>query len=260
MSTDTLDAPAGTPAGRSERRRAARRRRPTVGARIAGVVGELLLTAGVLVGLFVVWQVFWTDVAVRDDQASAVSEIQERFDQPVVEQEAELRTDDPPALEPVAEGEGFATLRVPRWGADYQVPVLSGVGMWDVLNTGAIGHYPETAMPGAVGNFATAAHRMSYGAAYRHVDKLENGDRIVVETGEAWLVYEVFDDYVVHKTETDVIAPVPRQPEAQPTDRLLTLTTCHPLWGTEDRWITHAELVGWVPRSEGMPADLLEVS
>lgn len=210
-------------------------------------------------GLFVVWQVFWTDVAVRDDQASAVSEIQERFEEPVVEA-AELRTDEPPAMEPVAEGEGFATLRVPRWGADYQVPIVHGVGMWDVLNTGAVGHYPETAMPGAVGNFATAAHRMSYGAAFRNVDKLQHGDRIVVETAEAWLVYEVFDDYIVHRTEVDVIAPVPRQPEAQPTDRLLTLTTCHPLWGIEDRWITHAELVGWVPRSEGMPAELLEVS
>jgi len=260
VSTDILDVQAGSHSGHGGRRRAENRRRgPGIGSRIAGVVGELLLTAGVLVALFVVWQVFWTDVAVRDDQASAVSEIQERFEQPV-EKAAELRTGDPPVMEPVAEGEGFATLRVPRWGADYEVPVVNGVGMWDVLNTGAIGHYPETAMPGVVGNFATAAHRMSYGAAYRHVDKLENGDRVIVETGQAWLVYDVIDNYVVHKTETDVIAPVPRQPEAQPTDRLLTLTTCHPLWGIEDRWITHAKLVGWVPRSEGMPAELLEVS
>lgn len=219
-----------------------------------------MLTAGVLIGLFAVWQTFWTDVAVRDDQAAALTSINETFGQPAVEKQAELRTDDPPVMAPVAEGEGFATLRVPRWGADYQVPITSGIGMWDVLNTGAAGHYPGTAMPGDVGNFALAAHRMSYGASFRHVDSLQHGDRIVVETGEAWLVYEVFDDYIVHKTEVDVIAPVPREPEAQPVQRLLTFTTCDPLWGTEDRWITHAELVGWVPRSEGMPAEIMEVS
>ena len=236
------------------RARPVRGRRPV--AALVGFLGELLLTAGILLGLFVVWQVWWTDVAVSDDQAAAVQQIERSFETPSVDTSAEPRTDaPPPAVAPVAPGEGFATLYVPRWGADYRVPIAQGVGM-DVLNTGSAGHYPDTAMPGDVGNFALAAHRQSYGAAFHAVDQLVEGDPIVVETAEAWLIYEVREDYIVRPQQVDVIAPVPADPAAEPTQRLLTFTTCHPLWSTRERWITHAELTGWVPRSEGKPAEL----
>ncbi|GAA4286877.1 class E sortase [Georgenia daeguensis] len=256
MSTDTLDAPAG----RAERRKGTRRRRPTLGARIAGVVGELLLTAGLLLGLFVVWQVYWTDVEVAGDQTAAIDEMRQQFEAPAVEEPVEPRTDAPPVMEPVGEGESLAILHVPRWGADYEVPIREGVGMWDVLNTGAAGHYPGTALPGDVGNFALAGHRQSYGAAFAHVDKLQNGDRIIVETAQAWLVYEVTDNYVVTPDEVDVVAPVPGDPAAAPTERMITFTTCHPLWSTRERWITHGQFVEWIPRGEGVPADLVEES
>nr|KEP23975.1 hypothetical protein DA06_01645 [Georgenia sp. SUBG003] len=246
----------------ARRRRAGggRRARRSAAAVLAGLLGELLLTAGVLVGLFVVWQVFWTDLEVRDDQAAAVEEIRSTFTEPEVERSAELRTDAPPAPEPVGNAVGFATMHVPRWGADYQVPVVEGVGMWDVLNTGAAGHYPGTAMPGEVGNFALAAHRQSYGAPFAQIDKLGHGDRVVVETAQAWLVYEVTEDYVTTPDQVDVIAPVPRRPGEEPTARTITFTTCHPLWSTRERWITHGELAGWVPRAEGKPVELLEGS
>ncbi|WP_454778465.1 class E sortase [Georgenia muralis] len=224
-------------------------------AALIGFVGELLLTAGLLLGLFVVWQVWWTDVAVSDDQAAAVEQIERSFETPSVEAAVEPRTDAPPAVAPVGEGEGFATLYVPRWGADYRVPITQGVGM-DVLNTGAAGHYPDTALPGDVGNFALAAHRQSYGAAFHNVDQLVEGDPVIVETAEAWLIYEVREDYIVLPQQVDVIAPVPGDAASEPTQRLLTFTTCHPLWSTRERWITHAELTGWIPRSEGKPAEL----
>ncbi|UNX54907.1 class E sortase [Georgenia sp. TF02-10] len=225
------------------------------GSRALGVLGELLLTAGVLLGLFVVWQVWWTDVEAGQEQATAVAAITERFEPPAADQPATLRTDDPPAPAPPAEGEQFAILHVPRWGLDQPIPIAEGVGT-DVLNSGAAGHYPGTALPGAVGNAALAAHRQSYGAAFRHVDALQEGDPLVVESAEAWLVYRVTGHEIVTPDRSDVIAPVPGAPGEAPTQRLLTLTTCHPLWSTAERWIVHAALDGWVPRAEGVPAEM----
>lgn len=231
--------------------------RPGRGARVVGVLGELLLTAGVLLGLFVVWQVWWTDVVADREQDAVVAAIEEGY-APAVEAPAQPRTDPPPTVARVPEGQGFATLHVPRWGGDHEVAVAEGVGLRQVLNTGAAGHYPGTGMPGDVGNFALAAHRQTYGGAFHGVDQLQTGDPLIVETADAWLVYRVTGSYVVTPDQLDVIAPVPGQPGVQPTARIITLTTCHPLWSVAERWITHGELTEWYPRAEGVPPELLE--
>ncbi|WP_345045327.1 class E sortase [Georgenia daeguensis] len=221
-------------------------------------MGEVLLTAGALVGLFVVWQVWWTDVIASGEQRATVEALEQTYGSDAVPEPAQPRTDTPPtAIGSVSEGEPFATLHVPRWGPDYEVPVTEGVGM-EVLDTGAAGHYPGTAMPGQVGNFALAGHRQTYGAAFRHVDSLRVGDPLIVETAEAWLVYRVTEDYIVTPDQVEVVAPTPGQPGVEPSERLITLTTCHPLWSVAQRWITHGTLEQWIPRSEGMPVELLE--
>ena len=55
-----------------------------------------------------------------------------------------------------ANGTVIATLKIPRFGADYAEPIGEGIGERDVLNS-MIGHFPETAMPGAPGQSAPAA-------------------------------------------------------------------------------------------------------
>ena len=59
----------------------------------------------------------------------------------------------------------------------------------------------------------------------------------------------------------EVVAPVPHHPEEVPTERLLTMTTCHSLtageWGNDHRWITYATFSYWMPRSEGRPASVI---
>jgi sortase A len=220
-------------------------------------MGELLLTAGVLLGLFIVWQLWWTGVMAGRERAAVVAQLEQDLG-PRVVNGARVRTDPPPGMRPVAEGRAFATLHVPRWGSDYEVPVVEGVDVRRVLNTGAAGHYLQTAMPGGVGNFALAGHRQTYGDIFLHIDALQAGDPLVVETADAWLVYRVTSSSIVAPSHTEVIAPVPGEPGAQPTDRLITLTTCHPLWSIAKRWIIHGELSGWYPRAEGMPVELLE--
>ncbi|MFD1504366.1 class E sortase [Georgenia yuyongxinii] len=237
---------------------------PVSAHRGASVLGELLITAAAVLALFVVWQVWWTDVTGGRAQVAAVVAIETSFPTvpatPADSPASPLRTDAPPTLAEVPAGTGFAVVHVPRWGTDHALPVLEGVDARAVLDTGAAGHYPGTAPPGAVGNFALAAHRQTYGAAFRRVDELRVGDPIVVETAEAWLVYRVTADRVVAPEEVSVIAPVPGAPGEAATARMITFTTCHPLWSTAQRWVTHGELAGWLPRAAGVPAELGEVA
>ncbi len=242
-------------------------RRPTIAVRVVGVAGEVMLTLGVLASLFVVWQLWWTDVVGGRQQEAAVEEFRTSIDTPGRETQPDLPdvaanptpSDQPPPAMPSPDPtEVFGILYVPRWGQDYAVPLAEGVDVATVLNKGSIGHYPGTAMPGQVGNFATAAHRQSFGAPYRHVEELRPGDPIIVETADGWFVYRVTEDYIVTPDRVDVVAPVPGQPGAEPTRRLITLTTCHPLYSAAQRWITHGELAEWYPRAGGAPAQLME--
>lgn len=250
------------PPSRVARRRG--RARPGPLARTVGIVGELLITAGLVLGLFVVWQVYWTDVEAGATQRAALEELNLRgealpIEPPSADEAIRAGEGDPPITGAPAPGEVFASLHVPRWGEEHAIPVAEGVGM-DLLDQGYAGRYPETQLPGEVGNFALGAHRQSYGAAFRHVDSLETGDRLVVWTEEAWLVYEVTEAYIVLPHEVEVLAPAPREPGVAATQRSITLTTCHPLLSTAERYIVHGELTEWYPPSRTMPEHLKEVS
>ena len=244
---------------------------------VIGVLGELAVTLGVLVALFAVWQLWWTDVAASATHARLAAEFSEVADYPpgqpaVVETSraeqtagAEQATDAAPAPERqdspprigVPEQEGvFALLRVPRWGEEYVVPIAEGVGREAVLNRLGIGHYPGTAMPGELGNSAIAGHRQTYGRPFFAVDRLSPGDALVVESDSAWYVYRVSEKKIVQPSAVEVIAPVPGRPGAEPTQAVITLTTCHPLYSTRERFIVHGDFDHWVPKSDGYPAVL----
>ncbi len=233
------------------------RRGDRAGTRIVGALGELLITAGVVVALFVVWQVFWTDVTGARAAGDHIDQFVETLpDSP--EQPGEPQTGPPPAEPTPAAGETFATMFVPRWGQDWQFPIAQGVGRTDVLDAGYVGHYPQTQLPGELGNFAVAGHRQSHAKPFFGVDELEVGDPIIVQTAQAWYVYRVTESYVVLPSQTEVLAPNPMDPTAEATARSITLTTCHPLWSTRERWIIHGELDYWVDRADGRPADLID--
>ena len=106
-------------------------------------------------------------------------------------------------------------------------------------------------MPGAIGNFALAGHRLTHGSAFMKIADLRLGDPIVVETPTTWYVYRVTASLIVNPDQVDVIDPVPEHPGEQPTRALLTLTSCSPLFGHTQRYIVHAALVGSSPHSAG---------
>lgn len=252
----TLTGPEPLPTGHRHRATHSRPpRRPSAGNILLGFVGELLITAGVLLGLFVVWQVYYTDIIGQREAAQHIEQF-EAAAPTAPPQVAEEHRDLAPAE--FAEGQ-FGLLYVPRWGEDYRMPIAEGTGP-EIIDEGYVGHYPKTQMPGEVGNFALAGHRQSQGKPFRYVEDLEEGDPIVVRTEEHFYVYRVAVDRIVFPNQTEVLAPNPYDSGQEPSVATLTLTTCHPLWSVRERWIVHAELDYWTKVSDGRPADLPEGS
>src|SRR5450756_672684 len=124
-------------------------------------------------------------------------------------------------LKKVPFGEAFAIVRIPRFGASYAWPVLQGTDH-PTLGKG-VGHYVGTAMPGVVGNFATAGHRTTYGKPYADIDKLRTGDFIVIETKVSYIVYAVQRHVIVTPDHIEVVAPVPQRPGVAPTQAWICL-------------------------------------
>lgn len=253
-------APAPAPV-RARTPASARVRRAPAPVSATGLVGELLLTLGVLLALFLVWQLWWTTVTARQDADAVLAEVRAGFP-PAAATAPALRTDDPPVPEPVAHGEVVGVLTVPRWEGLTRnaMPVVEGTTP-DLLDRAMAGRYAGTQQLGEVGNVALAGHRRTWGDSFRHVDRLVPGDPVVVETASTWYVYEVTSHEIVEPSESSVLAPVPRQPGVAPTERLLTLTTCHSRtlgeFGNDQRWITYATFVGWLDRAEGTPEPVL---
>ena len=136
-----------------------------------------------------------------------------------------------------AGGTPIARLHIPKLGKSWVV--VEGVSQKDIRY--APGHYPNTARPGEIGNFAVAGHRNP--ATFWRLDEMARGDVIVVEDKDTWHVYRVTQNHIVAPTQVEVVAPVPNRPGVKPTRAMLTLTTCHPKYDNYQRLIVHAELV-----------------
>ena len=202
-------------------------------------VGQLMLTVGYVLVLFVVYELWVTDLQSNARQDELTAELREEWTQPAAV---------PAALQG---GEAFALLHIPRLGADYARAIVEGTGT-EELEQGP-GHYTGTAMPGEQGNFAVAGHRVGRGSPFLEIDELRAGDPIVVETADSWYVYRVLGpaqggvpgQQVVSPSDVSVIAPTPSgPPDGSPTGAYLTLTTCHPEYSARQRLIVHAVLEG----------------
>ncbi len=230
---------------------------------VVGVLGELLITAGVVVMLFLGWYVWLDDLISGSEQQAAGVEVQEQFQQEWERSEAlterpAVDNGEPIVAEPAAAGEVFATLYVPRFGADYVRPIAGGIDLRTVLNNRqiGIGHYEQTQMPGEMGNFAIAAHRTTFGAPFADIGELRVGDMIYVETADGWYEYGFRGLEYVWPSYVSVLEPVPREPEVEATDRFLTMTSCNPRFSSAERIIAYAVMENWYPRAGGPPAAL----
>jgi len=211
---------------------------------VTQVLGEILLTAGVVLMLFVGYKTLFQDNLVGNQQSDFAKTFTERdgfVELSEVSKEADI----------------FARMYVPRFGESWTRLIAEGTRWHPVLNEIGIGHYTTTVMPGEVGNFAIAAHRGGFGGAFRDIDKLTDGDRVYIETKNTWFIYKFLETEVVLPTDVGVIAPVPVKLDgATPGSRYLTMTSCTPIFVNTERIISWFELERTQSTAVGMPRDL----
>ncbi|MBA0124083.1 class E sortase [Haloechinothrix sp. YIM 98757] len=251
--------------------------------------GELLITAGIVLLLFVFYTLYVTNWTSAQLQRESEERLEQAWDeQDGMDVSAEAGTDSTDA----GTDSAFARIRIPAFGPDYRYTVQSGVDA-DHLEIGP-GHYPQSALPGEPGNFGVAGHRIGRGAPFTDLDELSSCDALVVETATNFFVYRVlpFDEEIdgwesirqrrpecanvptlreagdganepygdtvgrriVTPDRSDAVAPVPyREVDALPRleqAALITLTTCHPQYSDRERLIVHGVLTQQVPKSQ----------
>ena len=242
--------------GLRPRRRPRERRRVSV----VGVLGELLITGGVFVLLFLGWQLWLNDIIQGGQEAQDANKLSQSWAASPSTNPSNTTTkpSSTPIVEkaPTADATKFAVLYVPRFGKSWERPIAQGVGVADVLDAIGVGHYPGSAMPGQVGNFAIAAHRHAYGGGFENLHLLHVGDHVYIGTKDGWYEYTFRNIQYVQPTEVNVLQPVPMEPGVVPTDRLITMTTCNPFFSTAERMVAYGEFVTWYPRAGGPPAEI----
>ncbi|MCM3778617.1 MULTISPECIES: class E sortase [Microbacterium] len=245
--------------------RRGRSRRPRSRATFTSVLGELLLTAGVLVLLFVAWQMWIGDIIIsaqKNDEGAAVSREWAEAPPPALPETFE-RPDGTTAYQPViparpADTEQLGQMHIPRFGSEYNVGIFGGTSRARTLDKLGIGVYTNSKMPGEVGNFAMAGHRTTWGKPFNQLDKLQIGDAIVVETIDGWFTYRFRTLEYVKPTQTDVLLDVPQIPGAQTGEQYITLTACSPLYSLAERIVAYGVFESFQPRAEGPPKALTD--
>jgi sortase A len=238
---------------------------------VIGVFGELLMTIGVIVLLYVAWQMWIGDVIYAAERNQEGTQLSQQWQQ---EYAAQSPTPDPapseqpgaPAvIEPVAlpqpaDAQQFGVMHIPRFGADYMVPIAGGVSRARTLDPIGIGHYPDSAMPGEVGNFALAAHRTTFGKPFNRIAELHVGDAIVVETEAGWYTYRFRTLEYVTPDAVDVLLDVPRKPDVPAGERYITMTSCSPMYAMTERIVGYGLFESFTPRSAGAPPAMTEAA
>lgn len=224
-----------------------------------GIVAEILITAAVVCALYVVWQMWWTGVEAEQTQAETTQSV--NWSDPGNDggevKVAKAQEGEPPVdTEKPTYGNLIAQIYIPRFGEQWHRNIVEGTTL-EQLNRHGLGHYENTQMPGQVGNFAIAGHRNGYGQPLGDVDKLQEGDPIIIRTENYWYVYHYTRYEIVLPTDIYVIAPNPENSSVEPTKRMITLTTCEPKYTTAThRWISYGELDYWAKVSDGVPKEL----
>ncbi|MGB8650188.1 MAG: class E sortase [Mycobacteriales bacterium] len=248
MSTSVSAASESQPTGGSATRSTTSRM--TAGDRVRWVLrglGELLITAGIVVLLFAFYEVKITGVYTAHQQHDLEQRLTRTWAQPAPKG---IR------LAPFVEGQGIARIYLPTLGKDQMHVVVEGVSHAD-LKRGP-GHYPGTALPGGLGNVTISGHRTTYGAPFNRLDELHTGDPIVLETATMFFTYRVIEQKVVSPQAIGETYPVPERAGVAPTQHLLTLTTCNPKYSARTRLIIRALLETSQVKAPGVVPPALE--
>lgn len=233
-----------------------RRRRPG----ILTITGLVLIAIGVASLGWIGYQYFGTNAPAQEAAKSEISSLQKDWengggiDLPDPSTTAEPTAGASPTSTATTStntvysqaqlDKAMAILSIPRFGADYKVPIL--VGTSDYALSHGVGWYNQTQLPGQLGNFAIAGHRITHGQPFARLLELKPGDRVIVETKSYVYTYVIDSSpasLTVKDTQTWVLDPVPGKSGLTPTQSLITLTTCQDLFHSPDRSVGFGHLV-----------------
>lgn len=123
-------------------------------------------------------------------------------------------------------------IKIPKM--NIELPILLGANTSN-MKKGAV-HLTETSYPigGVNTNSVIAAHR-GYGRAtmFRHIEKLENGDKIYIKNFKEELVYTVYEIKIIEPNDITEL-------EIKEGEDIITLITCHPYRVNNQRYIVKA--------------------
>lgn len=206
------------------------------------MLGLLLVTSGLAVGAYLLWEIHGTTWVAERRQAQTLDELEKQWESGG----DEVR---------VAGSASGAVLRIPRFGEAWAVPLVQGTS--DEALAAGVGVFDDAAAPGGRGNLTLAGHRITHGEPFARLPELRAGDEVVVETRRRVHTYVLDIDagaLVVPFTQTWVVDQRPRNPDASgpgpvaDSRRLITLTTCSELFHTDDRTVVFGHLVDSSPR------------
>ena len=199
--------------------------------RTINYLGRFLFTSGLLLLLFVAYQLWGTGIY----EAQQQSELRSKFQADLVEAHKAAApvsgtTTTTTPLPPPPAGDPIGIIRIPKIGLERTL--VQGVTVPD-LRRGP-GHYPDSPMPGQLGNAAIAGHRTTYGQPFNRIDELVPGDEITIQTLNGTYRYLVTEHLIVSPRQIEVLDQTP--------NATLTLTTCHPKYSASQRLVVKARL------------------
>jgi sortase A len=224
---------------------------------VLGAVGRVLVTVGLLLLLFVAYQLWGTGLYTAQAQSDLKDQFQQAQRHAATTTTGPTTTTAPSGDNPTVsttlgpfpappEGDAVGIISIPKIGINDAI--VEGVDVGD-LRKGP-GHYPSTQMPGHEGNSAIAGHRTTYSHPFGDLDQLAVGDEVKVTTTQGAFTYKVTEQLVVDPSQIEVLDPTPDPARAGHQLSTLTLTTCNPKYSAEQRLVVKASLVlpaGQVP-------------
>lgn len=227
------------------------------GWRVVGAIGRFMMRAGVLVLLFVAYQLWGTGLATDRAQDRLEDEFAAQLAEATTTTSTPTPTTSVPAIAPIdlpapELGDPVGRIEIPAIGVDFIS--LQGVDLkW--LKEGP-GHFPQTPLPGQPGNVALAGHRTTYAAPFNRLDELQPGDAVTFETLQGTFTYRVD----AHETQPGeppsghfIVKPSQVEILDQDGTNRVTLVACNPKYSAKERIVVTATLETPAARATPLP-------
>ena len=210
---------------------------------VVGAIGRFMMRGGVVILLFVAYQLWGTGLSTARAQDNLTNEFNTQIAEftPSASAEAQPVVTAPADLPIPAPGDPIARITMKTIDSDFVM--VQGVDLkW--LQQGP-GHFPQTPLPGQPGNASVAGHRTTYQAPFNRIDELVPNDMITVQTLQGTFTYKV-DAHIDPKDGTTsghfIVSPNDLSILDQSFGNRLTLMACHPKFSAAQRIVVTATL------------------